>query len=74
MTTITYEQRQAIATLRKGVRTNPGLIAEIMKDLPYEAAYRVLHQASTEMATLLAVSRAFSEAAAGLAKHQKDKV
>ena len=70
---ITYEQRQAIATLRKGVRTNPGLVSEIMKGMPEEVAYHLLKQVSTEIAKLLEVTRAFSQAAAELAKQQKDK-
>lgn len=68
----TYEERQAIAVVRKSMRAKPEIVTEIMRDAGYEMASRVLIQTQKELNQLLAVSQAFSEAASVIAKHQQE--
>ena len=72
MTAYTYEERMAINTIRKSMRSKPEIIAEIMKDGSYAMANSVLVKARDELAQLLEVNRAFIAAASVLAKQQKD--
>jgi hypothetical protein len=69
---LTYEERRALATMRNAIKRKPEIINELMKDLAYEGAHAVLVQLKTEMGQVMAVNRAFMEAAAALAKQQKD--
>lgn len=70
-TAYTYEERQAIAVVRKAMIKKPEIVTEIMRDAGYGVASRVLAQTQKELNQLLAVSQAFSEAARVLAKHQQ---
>lgn len=65
---LTYEERQAVRVLRKAIKHKPGIIKELMKGASYDLAVSVLLQTKTELNQLLEVNRAFSEAAAVLAK------
>ena len=68
----TLEERQAIQVVRKAMRTKPAIVTEIMEGASYEIADRVLKQTRVELEQLLAVSRAFTEAARVLAIHQQE--
>lgn len=65
---LTYEERQALAVLRKAMKRKPHIAAALMEGMGKEVAVTVLLQAKTEMAALLEVSRAFTTAAGVLAK------
>ena len=67
----TMEERQAIVVIRKSMLKKPEIIEEIMKNGAYELAQRVLLKTRDELNQLLEVNRAFSTAAAVLAKKQK---
>lgn len=69
----TYEERMAIATIRKSMLKKPEIISVIMEGGSYALAERVLVQAKTELAQLLEVSQAFVAAASVLAKQQKEE-
>lgn len=70
-TNYTYDEKQAIRTIRSVMRKKPEIITDIMHGMAYESATNVLLKAQTEMAQLLEVSRAFIAAAATLAQSQK---
>lgn len=69
--TFNYAEHQSLAVLRKSMR-DPARAAAIarslLKDQSKELAYHLLKQASKEIADLLVVSRAFTDAAGRLAK------
>lgn len=71
-TAYTYDESIAIATIRKSMRTKPEIITRIMEGAGYEIADRVLKQMRVELEQLLAVARAFTEAARVLAEHQQE--
>ena len=70
--TLNYEERMAISTIRKSMRSKPEIIAQIMDGGSYAMAESVLLKARDELAQLLEVNRAFVAAASVLAKQQKD--
>lgn len=70
MASFTYEERQAIATIRRSMMKKPEIITEIMKDMAHAQAGAVLLQAKKELAQLLEVNRAFIAAASILAKKE----
>lgn len=70
MASFTYEERQAIATIRRSMMKKPEIITEIMKDMAHAQAGAVLLQAKKELDQLLEVSRAFIAAASILAKKE----
>jgi len=65
---LTYEERQALAVIRKTLQRKPEIAEILLKDMAKEVAARVLTQAQKELNDLLLVSRAFSNAAAVLVK------
>ena len=65
---LNYEERQALAVIRKALKRKPELAAAIMDGMSKEVATTVLLQTKKELDDLLAVSRAFSAAAGALAK------
>ena len=67
-----YEERNAIAVIRKAMLRKPEIINEIMKGSAHDMAVRVLIQAETELEQLLEVNRAFVAAASTLAKQEKE--
>lgn len=67
----TYEESQAINTIRKSMMKKPEIITEIMKSMARQQAASVLLQAKTELTQLLEVNRAFIAAASTLAKQEK---
>ena len=70
----TYEERNAIAVVRKSMRSKPEIITEIMKGGSYALAERVLIQAKTELNQQFEVNRAFIAAASELAKQHKESL
>lgn len=68
---LTYEERTAVTTIRKSMRSKPEIVDELLKGQSYELAQRVLIKVRDELNQLLEVNRAFSSAAAVLAKQQK---
>lgn len=71
--TLTYEEKNALDVLRKAMKRKPQIAAALMEGMAKEVAHTVLVQAQKELADLLKVSHAFSEAAGTLAKQYKDK-
>lgn len=67
----TYEERNAIAVLRKAMVKKPEIITELMKGQSKELASRVLLQARDELNMLLAATQAFAAAAKTLVDHEK---
>lgn len=63
---LTYEERNALAVIRKALQRKPGLAAALLEGMSKEAASRVLSQGQKELTDMLAVTRAFSAAAAKL--------
>ena len=59
----TYEERQAIAVLRKSIKRKPELANEIMKGMAREVAVNILLQVQKELSAMMIVSQAFSAAA-----------
>lgn len=71
--TLTYEEKNALDVLRKAMKRKPQIAAALMEGMAKEVAHTVLVQAQKELADLLKVSHAFSEAAGTLAQQYKDK-
>ena len=69
--TLTYEEKNALDVLRKAMKRKPQIAAALMEGMAKEVAHTVLVQAQKELADLLKVSHAFSEAAGALAKQYK---
>ena len=65
---LTYEERQALAVIRKLIRRKPEAAAAIMEGMSKEVAARALVQVRDELNMMLSISRAFSEAAGKLAE------
>jgi hypothetical protein len=72
MEALTYEERYAVTVLRKAIRKKPEIIELLVREQSKELANRVLIQVRDELALLLEVNRAFSAAAAKLAKQEPD--
>ena len=70
-TNYTYDEKQAIRTIRSVMLKKPEIITDIMHGMAYESATNVLLKAQIELGQLLEVSRAFIAAAATLAQSQK---
>lgn len=71
-TLYTLEEMQAIQVVRRAMLTKPAIVTAIMQDASYEVANRGLKRMQVELNQLLAVSRAFTEAARVLAIHQQE--
>lgn len=66
--TLTSEERNALAVIRRAIKNKPQLAALILQNMSKEAAVAVLKQGQKELNDLLAMNRAFSKAAASLAE------
>jgi predicted Zn-dependent protease len=71
--TLTYEEKNALDVLRKAMKRKPQIAAALMEGMAKEVAHTVLKQVARELSDLTTVARTFSEAAATLAKIDKDK-
>ena len=69
---LTYDERQAVVVLRKAIQRKPWIVSELMKDMPREVAVTALLSVRNNLEQMQQVARAFSEAAAVLAKQQQD--
>lgn len=65
---LTYEERQAIAVVRKLLKRKPQAATLVLTGMAKEVAVNVLLQAKKELADLLEVSHAITRAAGELAK------
>ena len=65
--TLRYEERTAIDVVRKMLKRRPELAACLLDGMSKEVAVTVLQQGQKELADMLVVSRALSEAAGKLA-------
>ena len=72
MVNLNYEERNAVIVLRKAMKRKPEIAAALMEGMAKEVATTVLYQIKTELADLLKVSQAFSEAASTLVKMEKE--
>lgn len=68
---LSWEERQALPVIRAAIKRKPEIINALLKDMSYESAVSVLLQVRDESERLLAVNRAFMEAAAALVKLQR---
>ena len=62
-TSYTYEEKNAIALLRKSFKRKPEIASALLDGMSKELASIVLKKASEELTDLLMVSQAFSAAA-----------
>ncbi len=63
---LTYEEKNAIQTLRKSMRSKPHIITMLLDGQSEEIAHITLKKLKDELDTLLTVNRAFAEAAKAL--------
>lgn len=71
-TKYTYDERNAIALVRKTMLTKPDIIKAIMKDMAYMQSFGILQQAQRDLKQLLEVTQTFSEAAMAIMKQQDE--
>lgn len=69
---LNYDERVAINTLRKSMRTKPHIITMLLDGQTEEIAHITLKKLKSELDTLLVVNRAFAEAAKALMPKDKD--
>lgn len=65
---LTYEERQALPVIRKLLKRKPEAAAMLLEGIVKESAVNILLQAKKELADLLAVSHAMTQAAGDIAK------
>jgi hypothetical protein len=70
--TLNYEERQAIAVIRKSMRSKPEIITYLMDGQSHAMAAEVLLKAKDELTCLLEVNRAFVAASSALVKQDKE--
>lgn len=70
---LTYEERQALPIIRKLLKRKPDAAALVFEGMAKESAVNILLQAQKELADLLAVSHAISEAAGAITKLDQPK-
>lgn len=63
MTALNYDERNAIATLRKSLVKKPEIVRELFKGMAKEVITHALLQTKDEMTALLAVNQAMQAAA-----------
>lgn len=70
---LTYEEKQAWPVIRKLLKRKPEYAAALIEGISKEAAVGILLQVKKELADLLAVSHALTQAAGEIAKIDKPK-
>jgi predicted DNA-binding protein (UPF0251 family) len=65
---LTYEERQALPVIRKLLKRKPEAAAMLLEGIVKESAVNILLQAKKELADMLAVSSAITQAAGEIAK------
>lgn len=68
---LTWEERQALPVMRKLIMRKPEAAAMLIEGISKESAVNILLKAKQELADLLAVSHAMTQAAAEIAKMDK---
>jgi predicted DNA-binding protein (UPF0251 family) len=69
---LTHEEHNAIKVVRQMIKRNPAKATALIDGMAKDAAVNILLQAKKELADLLAVSRAMSNAAAEVVKLEKN--
>jgi len=70
---LTYEERQALPVIRKLLKRRPEAAAMVFEGMVKESAVNILLQAKKELADLLAVGHAITQASGEIAKMGKEK-
>lgn len=65
---LTYEEREALPVIRKLLKRKPEAAAMLLEGIVKESAVNILLQAKKELADMLAVSSAITQAAGEIAK------
>ena len=68
---LNYDERQAFALVRKTIKRKPELAGALMEGMSRDIAVSILRGVQKDLADMMAVSHAFSEAAASLVKLDK---
>jgi hypothetical protein len=63
-----YEEKAAVALLRKSIKRDPEILVAILKDVTKESAYLILKQASRELEALTMLASVMTDAAGALVK------
>jgi len=69
---LTYEERQALPVIRKLLQRKPEAAAMVFEGMARQSAANILLQAQKELADLLKVSQAITQAAGEIAKLEKN--
>jgi predicted DNA-binding protein (UPF0251 family) len=67
MLKLNYEERNALAVVRKSMQRNPAMATALLEGMTKQVAVNVLLQAKKELADLLVVTQAITKAAGDLA-------
>ena len=67
-----YDEKAAVALLRKSIRRDPEILVALLKDITKESAYLILIQASRELEVNLVLARAMSGLAQELVNLNKE--
>ncbi len=70
---LTWEERQVLPVIRKLLKRKPDAAALVFEGMAKESAVNILLQAKKELADLLAVSHAITQASGEIAKLDKSK-
>jgi hypothetical protein len=70
---LSYQEREALHLIRKTIQRRPEVAAMLLEGMAKEAAVGVMLKIRDELQVMLDVNRAFSEAAAKLAKIDKEQ-
>lgn len=68
-TKYTREERAAIDVVRRAMQTKPDIVKDIMKDMAYMQSFGILKQAQLEVSQIMAVTKAFADAATAIIYH-----
>lgn len=68
---LTYEENNALAVLRKALKRKPELAGVIIEGMGKDAAVSILLHARNELANMLAVNKAVTEAAQALVEAER---
>ena len=67
-----YDEKAAVALLRKSIRRDPEILVALLKDITKESAHQLLIQASRELEVNLVLARAMSGFAQELVNLNKE--
>lgn len=69
---LSYEEKKAFDLIRKVIKRKPEVAKALLEGLSKDVACEVLVQVKSELADLMKVAQAFSDAAYQLAKYDKE--